>query len=203
MSKRTFFFLVGFLSLALAGSIAAGYWIVSGGRIIGAESSTADLVGGPFTLTDETGAPLSNEDLKGRYMMVFFGYTYCPDVCPTTLTVMTQALDLLDPKVAAQVEPVFITIDPARDTAPALGDYSQHFHDKIHYLTGTPEQISDVARAYRVFFQKVESAEFSDYLMDHSTITYLMGPDGRYVSHFGFDTTPEDIAKDLTKRIAG
>lgn len=202
MSKRTFFFLVGFLSLALAGSIAAGYWIVSGGRI-GGESSTADLVGGPFTLTDETGAALSSEDLKGRHMLVFFGYTYCPDVCPTTLTVITQALDMLDPQVAEQVEPVFITIDPARDTAMALGDYSEHFHDKIHYLTGTPEQISDVAKAYRVFFQKVESAEFSDYLMDHSTITYLMGPGGRYVSHFGFDATPEEIAKDLTKRIAG
>lgn len=202
MSKRTFFFLVGFLVLALAGSIAAGYWIVSGGRIAG-QQSAADLVGGPFSLTDETGAALSNEDLKGRYMLVFFGYTYCPDVCPTTLTVMTQALDMLDPKVADQVEPVFITIDPKRDTAAALGDYSQHFHDKIHYLTGTPEQIADVAKAYRVFYQKVESEDFSDYLMDHSTITYVMGPEGGYVSHFGFDTTPEEIARDLTKRIAG
>ena len=201
MSKRTFFFLVGFLGLALAGSIAAGYWIVSGGRIAG-QQSAADLVGGPFALTDETGATLSNEDLKGRYMLVFFGYTYCPDVCPTTLTVMTQALDMLDPKVAEQVEPVFITIDPTRDTATALGEYSQHFHDKIHYLTGTPEQIADVAKAYRVFYQKVESEDFSDYLMDHSTITYLMGPDGRYVSHFGFNAEPEEIAKDLTKRIA-
>lgn len=202
MSKRTFFFLIGFLSLALAGSIAAGYWIVSGGRIAGQESA-ASLVGGPFTLTDETGSALSNEDLKGRYMMVFFGYTYCPDVCPTTLTVMTQALDMLDPKVAEQVEPVFITIDPARDTSEALGAYSEHFHNKIHYLTGTPEQIADVAKAYRVFYQKVESEDFSDYLMDHSTITYVMGPDGRYVGHFGFDATPEDIAKDLTTRIAG
>ncbi|MEP3115427.1 SCO family protein [Nisaea sp.] len=202
MSKRTFFFLVGFLGLALAGSITAGYWIVNGGRISEQESA-AGLVGGPFTLTDETGAALSNEDLKGNYMLVFFGYTYCPDVCPTTLTVMTQALDMLDPEVADKVEPVFITIDPTRDTSKALGDYSQHFHDKIHYLTGTPEQIADVAKAYRVFYQKVESEEFSDYLMDHSTITYVMGPNGRYVSHFGFDATPEAIAKDLTTRIAG
>lgn len=202
MSKRTFFFLVGFLTLALVGSIAAGYWIVNGGRISGQENA-AGLVGGPFVLTDETGAALSNEDLKGRYMLVFFGYTYCPDVCPTTLTVLTQALDMLDPKVADQVEPVFITIDPKRDTASALGDYSQHFHDKIHYLTGTPEQIADVAKAYRVFYQKVESEDFSDYLMDHSTITYVMGPDGRYVSHFGFNSAPEDIAKELTERIAG
>ena len=92
MSKRTFFFLIGFLSLALAGSITAGYWIVSGGRIA-AQESAASLIGGPFTLTDETGAALSNEDLTGRYMLVFFGYTYCPDFCPTTLTVVSQALD--------------------------------------------------------------------------------------------------------------
>ena len=202
MSKRTFFFLIGFLSLALAGSITAGYWIVSGGRIT-AQESAASLIGGPFTLTDETGAALSNEDLTGHYMLVFFGYTYCPDFCPTTLTVMTQALDMLDPKVAEQVEPVFITIDPERDTAKALGEYSQHFHDKIHFLTGTPEQIAEVATAYRVFYQKVESEKFSDYVMDHSTITYVMGPDGRYVSHFGFDATAEAIVQDLTTRIAG
>lgn len=202
MSKRTFFFLIGFLSLALAGSIAAGYWIVSGGRIAGQESA-ANLIGGPFTLTDETGAAVSNEDLTGHYMLVFFGYTYCPDFCPTTLTVITQALDMLDPKVAEKVEPVFITIDPERDTAKALGEYSQHFHDKIHFLTGTPEQIAEVAEAYRVFYQKVESEKFSDYLMDHSTITYVMGPDGRYVSHFGFDATADAIAEDLTTRIAG
>ncbi|WP_420403071.1 SCO family protein [Nisaea sp.] len=201
MSKKTFLFLVSFLGLALIGSIAAGYWLVSGGRIGGTE--TADLVGGPFRLTDESGAALSNEDLKGRYMMVFFGYTYCPDVCPTTLTVVTQALDQLEPAVRDKVEPVFITIDPARDTADALAAYSQHFHDKIHYLTGTPEQIAEVAKAYRVFYQKVESEEFSDYLMDHSTVTYLMGPDGRYVSHYGFNAEPDEIAQDLTKRITG
>jgi protein SCO1/2 len=136
-------------------------------------------------------------------MLVFFGYTYCPDFCPTTLTVMTQALDMLDPKVAEQVEPIFITIDPERDTVKALGEYSQHFHDKIHFLTGTPEQIAEVATAYRVFYQKVESEKFSDYVMDHSTITYVMGPDGRYVSHFGFDVTAEAIVQDLTTRIAG
>ncbi|MBO6560575.1 MAG: SCO family protein [Nisaea sp.] len=201
MSKKTFLFLVSFLGLALVGSIAAGYWLVSGGRI--GQTETADLVGGPFSLTDETGATLTNEDLKGRYMMVFFGYTYCPDVCPTTLTVVTQALDQLDPAVRDKVEPVFITIDPARDTSAALAAYSQHFHDKIHYLTGTPEEIAEVAKAYRVFYQKVESEEFSDYLMDHSTVTYLMGPDGRYVSHYGFNAEPEEIAADLTKRIAG
>ncbi|UUX52066.1 SCO family protein [Nisaea acidiphila] len=201
MSKRTFLFLVSFLGLALVGSIAAGYWLVSGGRI--GQTETADLIGGPFSLTDETGATLSNEDLKGRYMMVFFGYTYCPDVCPTTLTVVTQALDMLEPEVREKVEPVFITIDPARDTSEALAAYSQHFHDRIHYLTGTPEQIGEVAKAYRVFYQKVESEEFSDYLMDHSTITYLMGPDGRYVSHYGFNSEPDEIAKDLTQRIAG
>jgi len=201
MSKKTFIFLVSFLSLALLGSIAAGYWLVSGGRI--GSTETADLVGGPFSLTDQTGATLSSEDLKGRYMMVFFGYTYCPDVCPTTLTVVTQALDMLEPAVRDKVEPVFITIDPARDTSAALAAYSQHFHEKIHYLTGTPEQIAEVAKAYRVFYQKVESEEFSDYLMDHSTVTYLMGPDGRYVSHYGFNSEPDEIAKDLTRRIAG
>lgn len=201
MTKRTFVFLVSFLGLALLGSIAAGYWLVSGGRI--GQTETADLVGGPFALTDQRGATLSNADLEGRYMMVFFGYTYCPDFCPTTLTVVTQAMDLLEPELRDKVEPVFITIDPARDTQDALAEYAKHFHEKIHFLTGSEQQIAEVAKAYRVFYQKIESEEFSDYLMDHSTITYLMGPDGRYVSHYSFDAEPDEIAADLTQRITG
>lgn len=200
MSKRTFLILVGFLCLALVGSVITGFWLVKSNR---PGSDTASLVGGPFTLTDQTGKTVTDQDFKGKVMMVFFGYTYCPDICPTTLTEVTQAMDMLKPEVAAKVEPIFITIDPERDTTDALAAYSQNFHEKIHYLTGTPEQIANVAKEYRVYYKKVESEEFNDYLMDHSSITYLMSPDGRYADHVNFNTPPEEIAAKLTKLVTG
>lgn len=201
MSKRTFFFTVAFLLAALAGSILAGYWVVSSSR--SPQGTSASLVGGPFSLLDKDGKRLSDKDLAGKFALVFFGYTYCPDICPTTLTVITQAMDLLDAKTAAQVEPVFVTIDPGRDTVETLADYAKHFHPKIHFLTGSQDEIAAIARAYRVYYQKVESKDGGAYLMDHSTITYLMGPDGRYRTHFGFDAAPEQIARDLKAMIGG
>lgn len=192
MTNRTFIILIAVLGAIFIGAIGTGIWIVTQSRQSGDEGSS--LVGGPFQLTDHTGAKVTDTDFADAHKIVYFGYTFCPDVCPTGLTVITEALDLLGPK-AKNVKPLFITVDPERDTVPVLADYQQHFHPSFSNLTGTPEQIADVARAYRVFYQKAEVDGSSDYLMDHSAVTYLMAPGGGFLAHFGPDTTPEQLAE--------
>ena len=160
-------------------------------------SGAADI-GGPFTLVDQHGQARSDQDFRGKFMLVYFGYTFCPDFCPSSLSVMTQALDRLakqDPEVAASVVPVLISIDPERDTVEALAAYAPHFHERLVALTGTPEAVADAAAGYRVYYAKAESDAASDYLMDHSTFIYLMDPEGRYATHFSHYATPEEIAQ--------
>ena len=160
------------------------------------------LVGGPFKLTDQHGRTVSDSDFRGKYMLVAFGYTFCPDVCPAELQVITAALDDLGP-LADRVQPVFITIDPERDTVPQLALYAGNFHPRLVLLTGTSAEIADVAKAYRVYYAKAEgSASTSrDYLMDHSSIIYLMGPDGQFVRHFTYTTDAAALAQQLRQAI--
>lgn len=162
-------------------------------------------IGGPFALTDHTGRAVTEADFRGKYMLIYFGYTYCPDVCPTELGVMTQALDRLgDPKAAA-VQPVFISVDPERDTVAHMKDYVALFHPRLVGLTGKPEQVREAARAYRVYYAKAPQKDGGpdDYLMDHSSFIYLMGPDGKFVGVYPAGTTPEVLAQDLAKRLPG
>jgi protein SCO1/2 len=151
-------------------------------------------VGGPFTLTDQTGKPRSDTDFRGKLMIVYFGYTYCPDVCPTSLLLMETALDKLGPDAAKKVNLVFITIDPERDTTKLLKGYVENFGPTFIGLTGTPQQIADAARAYRVYYQKVPSKDGGPYLMDHSSIVYLLDRNGRFVTHFTHEAKAETIA---------
>ena len=155
-------------------------------------------IGGPFTLIDQAGKTVTDKNFRGQYLMIYFGYTYCPDVCPTSLTNMSDALDLLGEK-AAKVTPVLITIDPARDTPEHLREYVTYFHPRLHALTGSPEQIAAVAKAYRVYYSKVkqEDAAEDDYLMDHSSVTYVIGPDGMFRFHFAHGTDAETMASRL------
>lgn len=196
MTSRMFFFVVALLTAALVGTVTAGYFVWTGrdGGVV--------QIGGPYTLTDHTGATVTDETYEDSWKLVFFGYTYCPDFCPASLTTVSAAMDQLGDD-AERVKPIFITIDPERDTVEQMAAYHTHFHPRFAMLTGTQEQITDVARAYRVYYAKVESEEFSDYLMDHSTITYLMSPEGRYVAHFGHDTEPEQLASELREHIGG
>lgn len=150
-------------------------------------------LGGPFTLTDHTGRTVTERDFAGRAVLLYFGYSYCPDVCPTELGTIASALDAMG-AAGERVTPVFITIDPERDTQAALADYVSRFHPRMIGLTGTPEQIAQAARAYRVYFAKVRPRDSTDYLMDHSSFIYFVGPDGRVRSLFGPETTPEAIA---------
>lgn len=161
-------------------------------------------IGGPFSLVDHKGQPKTDKDFRGRYMLIYFGYTYCPDVCPTALQSMTQALDRLDPATQKKIIPVFITIDPERDTVKQLNAYVDNFHPSMVGLTGTPEEITKTARVFRVYFGRAKGVEeeSTDYLMDHSSIVFLMNPDGEYVTHFTHATPPEKMAERLAK-VAG
>lgn len=158
-------------------------------------------IGGPFTLTDHKGTQKTQSDFRGKYMLIYFGYTFCPDVCPTALQVMTQAMDRLKPETQKKITPVFITIDPARDTVKQLNAYVDNFHPQMVGLTGTDEQIAAVARAYRVYYGRArdDNQETTDYLMDHSSIVFLMNPDGDYITHFTHATPPEKMAEKLQK----
>ena len=161
-----------------------------------------NLVGGPFSLTDQDGRRVTDEDFRGAYFLVYFGYTYCPDVCPVDLQDMSAALDLLDDKTLGQIQPVFITIDPERDTVDVMKTYVSLFHPKLTGLTGSPEEIAEVSRAYRVYARKVESESDTEYLMDHSAITFLMDPDGKYVAHFSSGFKPEAMARRLEELVS-
>jgi protein SCO1 len=158
------------------------------------------LFGGPFALTDHNGRSVTDKDFAGRHMLVYFGYTYCPDVCPTDLTGMAAALDALGP-LADKLQPLFITVDPGRDTASVLKDYAGAFHPALLALTGSRTQVTAAAKAYRVHRRifRVEGAEEDDYLVDHSSLAYLMGSDGKFVTMFPHGTTPERMAKVLRK----
>ncbi len=161
-------------------------------------------IGGPFTLTDHRGKQKTDADFRGQYMLIYFGYTYCPDVCPTALQVMTQAMDMLPPETQKKITPVFITIDPARDTVEQLSAYVENFHSRMVGLTGTAEQVAKAARAYRVYFGRAKNGEedTTEYLMDHSSIVFLVDPDGVYVTHFTHATAPGKMAEKL-KQTAG
>jgi protein SCO1 len=160
---------------------------------------TGVSVGGPFTLTDQNGATRGSDDFRGKLMLIYFGYTFCPDVCPTELQTMSEAIDRLGAKGDA-VQPIFITVDPARDTQEQLKAYAENFHPRLLALTGSAEQIAQAARAYKVFYQPVKQGD-GEYLMDHSSVVYLMGRDGHYLAHFGGNLTAEQMAAAIAKHL--
>lgn len=159
------------------------------------------LIGGPFELTDHKGNRVSEQDYAGQYKLIYFGFTYCPDVCPTELQTMSAALEEMGEN-AEKVQPLLITIDPERDTPEALAQYVGHFHSRLVGLTGTPEEIAAAAKAYRVYYAKVEDESSSaEYTMDHSSVIYFMGPDGGFLTHFGPGTAPSAMAERMNKLI--
>ncbi|OXE37605.1 MAG: photosynthetic protein synthase I [Phenylobacterium zucineum] len=154
--------------------------------------------GGDFTLTDQTGKVFTQDDLKGKWSAIFFGFTYCPDVCPTTLGVLGRAQGLLGPK-AKDFQVVFVSVDPERDTPEKLKAYldNESFPKGTIGLTGSKDQVAGAARAYRVFFEK--SGAGSDYLVNHSTATYLMDPKGRFARVLPFGLGPDDTARQISE----
>jgi cytochrome oxidase Cu insertion factor (SCO1/SenC/PrrC family) len=158
-------------------------------------------IGGAFTMVNHKGETVTEKSFQGRYMLVFFGFTFCPDICPTTLQVVGSALDQLGTK-ADKITPVLVSVDPARDTPEALKNYVENFHPRLVGLTGTPEQLAATAKAFKVFYQKVDNpTRPQDYLMDHSSILYLMGPDGKFVKHFTYTTDAKKLAEGLAAAV--
>ena len=167
------------------------------GRVVG--SGTPDI-GRPFVLTDQNGKRRASSDFAGRYMLIYFGYSYCPDVCPTTLALMGDAFDRLGTKKTLVV-PIFITIDPERDTPSQLKSYLRSFGPQFVGLTGDVKTITRVAAGYRVYFRK-HKLPGGQYGLDHSSVIYLMGPDDRFVTYWD-DTSigPDQLAAELKTRL--
>jgi protein SCO1 len=158
-------------------------------------------IGGPFSLTNGDGKTVTDADLRGKYALVYFGYTFCPDVCPTTLNEVATALQSLGPKAKA-LQAVFISVDPARDTPAVMKRYTEAFDPRIMGLTGSPEQVAKVAKEFRVYYATHRTGPGpTDYTVDHSSILYLMGPDGRFVAPIRADEKGEAMAADVAEHM--
>jgi protein SCO1/2 len=182
---------------AFAGSLAVGLllmmWAMGGLRNVAAPSA----IGGPFQLTDQRGQAVTDKSMQGRPTLIFFGFTHCPDVCPTSLFEISEVLRAMGGD-ADRVNAYFISVDPERDTAAAMKDYLSSFDPHLKGLTGDAEQIANVISAYRVYAKKVPLKD-GDYTMDHTALIYLMDRDGRFVSPFNLKRTPEQAAADLKR----
>ncbi|EFA82766.1 hypothetical protein PPL_04461 [Heterostelium album PN500] len=165
------------------------------------ETYGSSSIGGPFSLVDENGKPISDLDFRGKYILLYFGFTYCPDACPAELDKMTVVLNNLEKyKLLDSIVPVFITIDPWRDTVEQINTYIKEFHPKFRGLTGTPEQITKLAKSYRVFISKAGKGD--SYLVDHTIIEYLIGPDGKFIEFYGSNLTADQVTMKVVERMA-
>lgn len=195
------------LLLVIVGSFLLGTLIGVGALVLNQEPANRNrvvtsgqaLIGGPFELVGKDGKTVTDEDFRGRYMLVFFGFTHCPDICPAELQIMSAALSDLGDQ-ADQVVPIFITVDPERDTPELVTAYVENFGPNFVGLTGSPEAIAKAAKAYRVTYQKFQEEGAGDnYSVDHSALVYVMGPDGKFVTHFPYGTSPEKMADTLRR----
>jgi protein SCO1 len=169
---------------------------------VGQQVTGKALIGGAFTLTDNTGKRVTDQDFRGKYTLVFFGFTSCPDICPAGLQLIAGALEKLGTK-AQRITPIFISVDPQRDTPEKLAAYVKNFDTRLVGLTGTPEEIAAVAKAYKVYYAKVPSKERpDDYTMDHTSIIYVTDPKGEFVTHFTPLTSVDDMAATLDKIVS-
>ena len=172
----------------------------------GAETRLSASIGGAFALTDQNGIRRSQADFAGRPLLVYFGFTYCPDVCPTALDIMGGALDALqqlDAIAHERLQPVFISVDPARDTPPVLRDYLAYFHPRLSGLTGSQADIEAVKSAFKIYAARgAAEDENGNYNVDHSSFFYLMDENNRYLAHFDHAITPEILAEKLAEKLS-
>ena len=191
--------------IALAALVVAGtLWHlgdIAGHRTIETVSTGENFkLGGTFALTDQTGATRTDQEFRGKYMLVFFGYTYCPDVCPTTLAVIKSALDIMGSR-ADRIVPLFITVDPNRDTPEKLKTYLSSFGPRFVGLTGNDTAIASVAKEYRVYYKTRPAENGGEYTVDHSGVVYLMDASGAFIANYSLDSSPDAMAQDLLKRL--
>lgn len=196
-----------FLATAVA---IAGILVLSAGALLGlalrdrpqgaAGSGLASMIGGKFALVDQNGKPFTNSDMKGKWQLVFFGYTHCPDVCPTTLNELSLAIDKLGSAARGKVGVVFISVDPERDTPAVLKEYVSSFSAPVAALSGTPAEVAQAAKDYRVYYAKHPTKDGYD--MDHSALIYVMDPEGRFTATFAPDDPADKIAERLQKLLS-
>jgi protein SCO1/2 len=180
---------------SLRGAVLAAALVIS--QLAAGAATSSVTIGGPFSLTAPDGTTVTDQIYRGKWLLVYFGYTFCPNTCPTTLLEIATALERLGPD-AAKVQPIFITVDPKRDTPDVMAQYTQSFDPRIVGLTGTPAQIAAVAHEYGAYYVAHKSDEgTNDYLIDHSTYVYVMDPQGQFVQVFDADTPGDRIADDL------
>jgi protein SCO1 len=159
-------------------------------------------MGGPFTLTDQNGRRVSDRDFAGKYRLVYFGYTFCPDVCPVDMQVIGAGLRRFEadqPARAARVQPIFVTVDPARDTPPVLRQFVAAFHPRMIGLTGSEAEIAQVARRYRIFYERGEAGAGGGYMVNHSRMAVLYGPEGEPIAMIPHDQGPDGVAAELER----
>lgn len=157
-------------------------------------------IGGPFNLIDQDGRQRTDAQFRGKFLLLYFGYTYCPDICPTDLMAITSAINILG-TAGNEVQPIFITVDPERDTVKQLADYVSSFHPRLIGLTGAARDIRKVALAYKVYYAKVEAEHGEPYAIDHTGFIYLVGRDGKYLGFFPPGTTPERMVEIIRQQL--
>lgn len=204
MKKSTRIVLLLAIVVIAAAAAMAEWLVIRNDDVTKAPSGliTSVEIGGPFSLTDHTGRQVTDRDFRGNFTLVFFGYTFCPDVCPTELGDIALALDELGTD-SVGVTPLMISIDPERDTPATLAEYVPLFHERLIGLTGTAEQIKEVADAYRIFYRRVEDPKYTYYLMDHTSFVYLLDPEGKVASLFRYGTSPEEMAAIIRQHMRG
>lgn len=205
MFQRRFLFVaVSAAAIAIIGLLVVMALNNSGNRSQVTTVITGAQIGGPFTLTNHQGRAVTEQDFKGKYMLIYFGYTFCPDVCPTSLQDMTTALEEMGSD-ADPITPVFITVDPERDTVDAVAEYMEAFHPRMVGLTGSVADTSKAAKAYRVYYAKIPAEEGrseNEYLMDHSSYFYLVGPDGTFRDAFQSHMDIGELVQKLKARVS-
>eukprot|EP00899_Mesostigma_viride_P003563 jgi/Mesvir1/13207/Mv06166-RA.1 len=198
------------LLLCTAAGLVAYYDYLKGKKMAVSAAKLAEksvgtaAIGGPFTLTDHNGKGFTEKDLLGKFSVLYFGFTHCPDICPDELLKLADALDIIEKQTHYQVTPVFISVDPERDSVEHVREWVKEFHPRLIGLTGSPDQVKAAARAYRVYYVKASEAGASsdDYLIDHSIVMYLLDPEGNFVTFFGKNHSAESIAEQISQYIA-
>jgi protein SCO1/2 len=194
-----YLFKAGMMAMALVFSVSSTTVLAA------AQIEVDSNASGPFSLIDHMGKSITDNDFRGKFMLIFFGYTSCPDVCPIDLQIIAQAIDELG-KAGDRVQPIFITVDPARDTPEIIAEYVSHFHPRLIGLTGTRRQTAEAALNYGVISMKIiDENDPDNYSINHSALTYLLGPDGKFVAAFDHGTDPKTlvtgILQHLTKQV--
>ena len=184
---------IGAFAASLVVGLVLMLWLLGGLRHVAAPAA----IGGPFQLTDQTGQTVTEKNMQGRPSLIFFGFTHCPDVCPTTLFEISEVLRVMG-KDADRVNAYYISVDPERDTLAAMKDYLSSFDPRLKGLTGSPEQVAKVLSEYRVYARKVPLKD-GDYTLDHTALIYLMDRDGKFVAPFNLNRKPGEAAADLKR----